>query len=78
MTKRGLSPLEAIQAATVSAAELLDWQDKVGSLEPAHYADIIAVVGDPMKDIAEVQRVKFVMKGGVVAKDEISVHAAGH
>ncbi len=78
LTKRGLSPLEAIQAATVTAAELLDWQDKVGSLEPAHYADIIAVVGDPMKDIAEVQRVKFVMKGGVVAKDEISVHAAGH
>jgi imidazolonepropionase-like amidohydrolase len=72
LTKRGLTPLEAIQAATVTAAELLDWQDKVGALEPAHYADIIAVDGDPLKDITEVQRVKFVMKGGVVARDEIS------
>ncbi len=72
LTKRGLTPLEAIQAATVTAAELLDWQDKVGALEPAHYADIIAVDGDPLKDITEVRRVKFVIKGGVVAKDEIT------
>jgi imidazolonepropionase-like amidohydrolase len=72
MTKFGLSPLEAIQAATVNAAELLNWEDKVGALEPALYADVIAVDHDPLKDITELQRVKFVMKGGTVVRDEIS------
>lgn len=72
MTKFGLSPLEAIQASTVNAAELLNWEDKVGALEPPLYADVIAVDGDPLKDITELQRVKFVMKGGTVVKDEIS------
>jgi len=72
MTKFGLSPLEAIQAATVNAAELLSWEDKVGALEPALYADVIAVDGDPLADITELQRVKFVMKGGTVVRDEIS------
>src|SRR5579864_3909077 len=60
MTKRGLTPIEAIQAATVNAAELLNWQDKVGALEPGHYADVIAVDGDPLKDITLLQHVKFV------------------
>jgi imidazolonepropionase-like amidohydrolase len=72
MTKLGLSPSEAIQASTVNAAELLSWEDKVGALEPALYADVIAVDGDPLTDITELQRVKFVMKGGTVVKDEIS------
>jgi imidazolonepropionase-like amidohydrolase len=72
MNKFGLNPLEAIQAATVNAAELLSWQDKVGALEPALYADVIAVDGDPLTDITELQRVKFVMKGGTVVKDETS------
>jgi imidazolonepropionase-like amidohydrolase len=70
MTKRGLTPIEAIQAATVNAAELLNWQDKVGALEPGHYADVIAVDGDPLKDITLLQHVKFVMKGGAVIKNE--------
>jgi len=70
MTKRGLTSLEVIQAATVNAAELLGWSDKVGSLEAGHYADLIAVEGDPLKDVGELQRVKFVMKGGVVVKDK--------
>jgi imidazolonepropionase-like amidohydrolase len=69
MVKRGLTPLEAIQAATMNAAELLTWSDNVGALEPEHYADIIAVDGDPLADITVLQHVKFVMKGGVVAKD---------
>lgn len=69
MTKRGLTALEAIQAATLNAAELLSWQDKVGALEPGHYADVIAVDGDPLNDITLLQHVKFVMKGGVVAKE---------
>jgi len=69
MTKRGLTPLEAIQAATINAAELLSWQDEVGALEPRHYADLIAVDGDPLADITVLEQVQFVMKGGVVAKD---------
>jgi imidazolonepropionase-like amidohydrolase len=72
MVKRGLTPLEAIQATTINAAELMSWQDSVGALEPAHYADLIAVDGDPLSDIAVLQQVKFVMKGGVVVKDEIT------
>ncbi|HEY6339480.1 MAG TPA: amidohydrolase family protein [Candidatus Sulfotelmatobacter sp.] len=71
MTKRGLTPLEAIQAATVNAAELMSWQDNVGALEPGHYADLIAVEGDPLADITILQHVKFVMKGGAVVKDDI-------
>ena len=51
------------------AAELLEWQDKVGSLEPGRYADLIAVGGDPLKDISELQRVKFVMKGGLTVRN---------
>ncbi len=69
LTKRGLTPLEAIQAATINAAELLSWQEKVGALEPGHYADVIAVEGDPLQDITLLQHVQFVMKGGVVVKD---------
>ena len=72
MTKRGLSSLEAIQAATVNAAELLSWEDKVGALEAGHYADVIAVDGDPLVDVTVLQHVKFVMKGGVVVKDVLS------
>ena len=68
MVKRGLAPLEAIQAATVNAAELLTWQDTVGAIESGHYADVIAVEGDPLTDITTLQRVKFVMKGGEVVK----------
>ena len=68
MTKRGLSRLEAIQAATINASELLSWQDQVGAIESGHYADIIAVDGDPLADITTLQHVKFVMKGGRVVK----------
>jgi imidazolonepropionase-like amidohydrolase len=69
MVKRGLTPLEAIQAATINAAELLSWQDSVGALEPGDYADVIAVDGDPLSDITTLQHVKFVMKGGTVVKE---------
>jgi len=64
MTRRGLTPLDAIQAATINAAELLSWQDDIGALESGHYADIIAVDGDPLTDITVLQHVKVVMKGG--------------
>ena len=78
MAKRGMTPLEVIQAATVNAAELMSWQDQVGALEAGHYADVIAVDGDPLKDITVLQHVKFVMKGGAVVKDEISVSRASN
>jgi imidazolonepropionase-like amidohydrolase len=72
LTKRGLPPIEAIRAATVNAADLMGWQDKVGALEPGHYADVIAIDGDPLADLTVLQHAKFVMKGGVVAKDSLS------
>ena len=70
MVKLGLSPLQAIQAATVNAADLLGWTGKVGSLEPGAWADIVAVEGDPLKDVTTLERVKFVMKGGEVVRNE--------
>ena len=66
MVEWGMTPMQAIQAATVSAADLLGWSDRVGSLQPGRFADLIAVKGDPLKDISELERVQFVMKGGKV------------
>ncbi len=66
----GMTPLAAIQAGTLNAADLMGWTDKVGSLEKGKWADVIAVEGDPLTDVATLQRVKFVMKGGVIYKDE--------
>ncbi len=70
MVRLGLTPLQAIQAATVNAADLLGWSGKVGSLEPGAWADIVAVDGDPLKDVTTLERVKFVMKAGEVVKNE--------
>ena len=66
----GMTPMQAIRSATSGAAELLGWKDKVGVIEAGKWADIVAVSGDPLKDIGELSRVKFVMKGGVVYKRE--------
>jgi imidazolonepropionase-like amidohydrolase len=73
----GMSPLEVIRTATIDAAGLLGWPDRVGSIEPGRYADIIAVIGDPLKDVSELLHVDFVMKGGVVFKDKIGSPASG-
>ncbi|MGA8428877.1 MAG: amidohydrolase family protein [Candidatus Sulfotelmatobacter sp.] len=70
MVKLGLTPLQAIQAATVNAADLLGWSGKVGSLEPGAWADIVAVDGDPLQDVTTLEKVKFVMKGGEVVKND--------
>jgi imidazolonepropionase-like amidohydrolase len=70
LVKYGMSPSQAIQAATSVAAEMMGWQDRVGSIEKGKFADIIAVSGDPLKDITELERVKFVMKGGQVVRDD--------
>lgn len=67
----GMRPLEIIRATTINAAELLGWQDVIGSIEPNKYADLFAVEGDPLKDIAEIAKVRFVMKGGKVIRNEI-------
>jgi imidazolonepropionase-like amidohydrolase len=67
----GMTPMQAIRTGTTEAAELFGWTDKMGSVEAGKWADLVAVSGDPLKDIAELQRVKFVMKGGVVIKNEL-------
>src|SRR6267154_2227047 len=72
MVEWGMKPLEAIQAATVNAADLLGWADKIGALETGHYADLIAVSGDPASDVHVLESVKFVMKGGTVARNDLA------
>src|SRR5580704_13524711 len=67
----GMTPLEAIRTATTTPAEMLGWSDRIGSIEPGKLADIVAVSGDPLADITELEHVKFVMKEGVVYKNEI-------
>lgn len=71
MVKAGMTPAQAIRAATADAAQLLGWQDRVGALEVGKLADLIAVEGDPLKDITVLQRVTFVMKGGAVIKNRL-------
>jgi imidazolonepropionase-like amidohydrolase len=72
MVKYGMKPMQAIRAATLDAAELFGWKDRVGSLEPGKLADLIAVGGDPLADVRALERVGFVMKGGVVVKNELA------
>ena len=66
----GMTPEQAIMSATSLTAELLGWEDKVGEIAPGKYADIIAVHGDPLDDISELEDVDFVMKGGIVYKNK--------
>jgi imidazolonepropionase-like amidohydrolase len=66
----GMTPIQAIRTTTLNAADLLGWSDKVGSIEPGKWADIVAVDGDPLSDITTLQQVKFVMKGGEVVKND--------
>lgn len=70
MVEFGMKPIDSIQAATINAADLLGWADRVGVLEKGHYADIIAVSGDPLRDVRVLEDVKFVMKGGTVLKNQ--------
>ncbi|GAC1460272.1 MAG: amidohydrolase family protein [Gemmatimonadaceae bacterium] len=71
MVEWGMKPLEALQAATVAAADLLGWSDRIGTLEPGHFADIIAVRGDPIVDVRQLETITFVMKGGVVVFGDV-------
>ena len=70
--RAGMTPARAIQSATTINAEVLGWQDRIGSIEQGKYADLIAVSGDPLTDITELQRVRFVMKGGKIVKDDLT------
>ena len=69
MVKVGMSPLAAIQAATINAADLLGWSNRVGSLESGKFADLVAVDGDPLQDVSLLEHVRFVMKGGSVIRE---------
>ncbi|MEW6736046.1 MAG: amidohydrolase family protein [Acidobacteriota bacterium] len=72
MVKLGLSPMQAIQSATINAADLVGWPERVGTLEAGRFADIIAINGDPLNDITTLERITFVMKGGKVVKDTVT------
>jgi imidazolonepropionase-like amidohydrolase len=67
----GMSPMDAIRTGTTRAAELLGKSADLGSIEPGKFADLVAVGGDPLADITELERVQFVMKEGVVYKNEL-------
>ena len=68
----GMKPLDALQAATINGADLIGWASKVGALEPGHNADVIAVSGDPLSNVRVLESVKFVMKGGSVARNDFA------
>ena len=68
----GMTPWQIIQAATVNDAELLGWQDRIGSIEAGKLADIVATAGDSSQDITELEKVKFVMKGGEIVRNDLN------
>ncbi|TAL09297.1 MAG: amidohydrolase family protein [Chloroflexota bacterium] len=72
MVRLGMSPLEVIRAATVDAAEMMGWSDRIGSLEAGHYADLIAVAGDPRREITSLADPVVVIKGGEIVRDDRS------
>jgi imidazolonepropionase-like amidohydrolase len=72
MVQWGMTPMQAIQAATTSAADLIGWKDKVGQIAPGYFADLIAVNADPLADVTVLENIGFVMKGGAVVKDALT------
>jgi imidazolonepropionase-like amidohydrolase len=66
--------LDVIRAITTNAAEMLGWQDRVGAVEPGKFADLVAVSGDPVADITELERVRFVMKDGQEVRNDLVSH----
>jgi imidazolonepropionase-like amidohydrolase len=68
----GMPPLDVIRAITINAAEMLGWQDRIGAIEPGKFADLIAVAGDPVTDITELEHVRFVMKDGKVIRNSVA------
>jgi imidazolonepropionase-like amidohydrolase len=78
LVKWGMKPAQALQTAFLTAASVLNynWSDRIGSIEKGKFADLIAVSGDPLADITEMERVKFVMKGGVVVRNDLIADSA--
>ena len=74
--RSGMTPARAIQAGTLVNAEAMGWQGQIGSITAGKFADLVAVSGDPIADITELQRVKFVMKGGKVIRNDLTEGAA--
>lgn len=70
----GMPSLDVIRAIITNAAEMLGWQDRIGAIEPGKFADLVAVSGDPIADITELERVRFVMKDGQVVRNELASH----
>jgi len=70
----GMPTLDVIRAITINSAEMLGWQDRIGAIEPGKFADLIAVAGDPIADISELERVRFVMKNGEVVRNDPTSH----
>ena len=71
----GATPVYTLRMATTVNAEIIHMQDKVGTIEKGKFADLIAVSGDPLQDISEMQRVRFVMKGGDIIRNDLPSHA---
>ena len=71
MIRNGMTPLAAIQAATIHAAKVLNWSDKIGSIEPGKFADLIAVEGNPLSNITLLEHVRFVMKDGMIIRNAV-------
>jgi len=69
-----MPPLEILRAVTSNAAEMLGWQDRMGAVESGKFADLVAVAGDPIADISELERVRFVMKSGRVVRNDFASH----
>jgi imidazolonepropionase-like amidohydrolase len=71
MVEAGMTPMDAILSATRAGADLIGASDRIGSIQPGRFADLVAVAGNPLTDISELRRVTFVMKGGVVFKPRV-------
>ena len=72
MVKFGMSPAQVLRAATIVDAQMMGWEANIGSIEPGKFADFVAVCGDPLADITELERVKFVMKGGQIVRNDLN------
>jgi len=72
MVQFGMTPLAVLRADLITGARLLGWEHDIGQLKPGYYADIVAVPGDPLRDISVLGRVRFVMKGGTVYRNDAS------
>ncbi len=70
MVRYGMTPMQAIQSATVEAAKLMRWDDRIGSIAPGKFADLVATTGDPLADVGRLEHVRFVMKGGTVVRND--------